>query len=332
MDQIKKLLGSNEATAKWLEHLEAIGEPDFDVVLPPPDDLPSILLQLAVPHDDIGDVVALLPQVEQSPELWWLLRRCAHSLVRTMGAVEGPPEFPWLPTEMGVIHRYFYIYVFLAVLPKVRQFHRSRHISDDVSRFTLADLGRNMAVYRKRFGVGGLYAPFWIMLHFRGAIYELGRLQFERSRINARTAEGLATVGMPYGAGHPTLSVHIPEFYGPMTPTACDASFSRARQFFAEHFPEEKYDIATCHSWLLDTQLAEYLSDQSNIIRFQRRFQIASRPNDSNESIVGFVFGRRLADLENLPQTTTLERAVVGHIKAGQMWHGGAGWLPLTAP
>jgi hypothetical protein len=168
-----------------------------------------------------------------------------------------------------------------------------------------------------------------MMLHFRGAIYELGRLQFERSRLGARAAGVLAAAGLPYGPGHPTLSVHIPEFYGPMTPTACDASFARARQFFAEHFPEEPYDIATCHSWLLDTELARYLPETSNIIQFQRRFNIAYRDNDNNESIVGFVFGRRLAELDDLPQNTTLERAVVAHIRSGQTWHGGAGWLSL---
>jgi hypothetical protein len=37
------------------------------------------------------------------------------------------------------------------------------------------------------------------------------------------------------------------------------------------------------------------------------------------------------AEIDELPQSTSLERAVVSHIVSGQNWHGGAGWLDLTA-
>src|SRR4051812_40699236 len=104
-----------------------------------------------------------------------------------------------------------------------------------------------------------------------------------------------------------------------MTPTACDTSFGRAKAFFAQHFPEVTYDIATCHSWLLDPQLREYLPADANIIQFQNRFQIASRTDNNNdEGIIRFVFGRvDNPPLDELPQRTTLERVIVGHIKSG---------------
>ena len=114
MEEIRKLLSSCQETTTWLEHLEAIGAPDFEVVLPSADELPPVLLELAVPHEDIDDLVAMLPSRERPAELWWLLERCTHSLVREMGRIDGPPRFPVLPESMGVLHRYFYIYVFLA--------------------------------------------------------------------------------------------------------------------------------------------------------------------------------------------------------------------------
>ncbi len=330
VDRIKELLGSDPAMVRWLEHLEAIGAPDFDVVLPPAAELAPVLLDLAVPHEDIDALVAMLPALERSPELWWLLERSAYALVRQMGTVGWPPMFPTLPASLGAIGRYFFVYVFLAVLPHVRAFHRTRGILDDVGRRTLADLGRNMAVHRRRHGDGGLSVPFWLMLHFRGAIYDLGRLQFERARLGNRTGRAIAEAGMPYGPGDPVLGVHIPAFYGPLSPQACDTSFARAREFFARHFPEETYRIATCHSWLLDPGLAEYLPEDANIIRFQRRFQLAHRPEEpDDESILRFVFGRTGPTLDDLPQRTLLERAVVAHLKAGGHWHGGAGWLEM---
>lgn len=90
--------------------MEAIGAPDFAVALPPAAELPAELLRLAVPHHDINDLVALLPTPERSAELWWVLERCAHTLVRSMGSVERPPPFPALPQRMGALRRYFYVY------------------------------------------------------------------------------------------------------------------------------------------------------------------------------------------------------------------------------
>lgn len=329
MKDIRELLGADGETATWLAHLDAVGDPDFDIVLPTADELPPVLLQLAVPHQDINDLVALLPRREDSAGLWWLLGRCTDALVRTMGRIERPLPFPALPPSLGPLHRYFYVYVFVAALPHIRAYHRARGIPDDVSCLTLADLGRNMAVHRQRHGVGGLDVAYWLTLHFRGAIYALGRLQFERARLGNRTGRAITAAGLPYGPGDPALAVHVPEFYGPLSGHACDASFRRAREFFTRAFPEERYDIAVCHSWLLDDQLAAYLPEASNIIQFQRRFRDAYRPGDDDRTILRFVFGRDSPELDELPRRTTLERAIVDHLKAGRHWRGGAGWLRL---
>ena len=81
------------------------------------------------------------------------------------------------------------------MLPHVQAFHRARQIPDDISRLTLADLGRNMATHRRRYGVGGLDTAFWLMLHFRGAMYDLGRLQFQRGTLGNRTGRAIITAG-----------------------------------------------------------------------------------------------------------------------------------------
>jgi hypothetical protein len=329
VDDIRGMLSGEEKTRNWLEYLEGLGEPDVEVALPSAEELPPVLLELAVPHEDIDDLLALRPTRQGTPEIWWLLERCTRSLVRDMGAVEGPPEFPALAQHMGRVGRYFYVYVFVAARPHVQAFHRRRGIPDDVSRLTLADLGRNMAVHRRRYATGGLDLMFWLMAHFRGVIYQLGRLQFQRAKLGTRTGNAVAAAGLAHGPGSPVLEVHIPEFFGPLSPQACDESFARARQFFPRHFPEETYSVAACHSWLLDKQLTEYLPEDTNIIKFQRRFQLAYRPDPHDEDIQRFVFGRDGTDLDQLPRRTTLERAVIDHLKAGRHWTGGAGWLRL---
>lgn len=329
MEQIAEIFQADDKTAELVRRLDAIGPPPFPVELPGVDELAPVLLDLAVPHEDINPLIALRPELARSPELQWLLERCVHALVRRMGEVGELPMLPPLGERLGPIGRYFYVYVFVAMLPHVRAFHRSRGILDEVSRRTLADLGRNMAVHRRRHGEGGLGLFFWSMLHFTGAIYDLGRLQFERRRLGNRTSHAAAEAGLPYGPGSLVLSVHIPDFSGPLSPVACDAAFARAKPFFVRHFPEEPYEVAVCRSWLLDEQLAEYLPADANIVRFQRRFRLAQWPDVDDAGTVLFVFGRETWTLDDLPRRTRLERAVVDHIRNGRHWQGGIGWLTL---
>lgn len=329
MVHVFEILRADDKTADLVRRLEAIGSPPFPVELPGVDELAPVLLDLAVPHEDINPLIALRPQLDASPELSWLLERCVHALTQRMGHVGDLPAFPDLAEQLGPMARYFSVFVFVAMLPHVRAFHRSRGIPDDVSRRTLADIGRNMAVNRMRRGEGGLGVVFWLMRHVTGAIYDLGRLQFERATWGNRSGQAASAAGALVGPGGLVLSVHIPEFSGPLSPAACDAAFARAKPFFARHFPEEPYAVAACWSWLLDEQLAEYLPAESNIVQFQRRFTPAYTPDDDDAGTILFVVGREQWTLDDLPRRTRLERAIGDHIRAGRHWHGGVGWLRL---
>lgn len=340
-DDVTALLPPDEETSRWLEHLAAIDDPDLEVSLPSAEELPRVLLELAVPHQDIDELVTHAPGPTRSPEAWWLLRRCVQVLVRSIGEIDRPPAFRPLAPDLGALQRYFYVYVFVATLPHVRAYHRQLGVPDEVSRLTLTELGRNLAVHRGRHGDGGLASAHWLMFTFRGAVHHLGRLQFQRARLDFLRPEVRSQViasaeadGVGLTDDEPTLAVHIPTFCGPMTPQACDDAFGRATSYFARHFPDEPYRIATCGSWLLDDQLAEYLPADANILAFQRRFTIAHQPEGSDrtdEDILRFVFGRSDPDrLDDLAPRTTLERAIVEHLKAGRHWRGGVGWLDLA--
>lgn len=330
-DLRERFRASDGWTKAWIAQLDAIGEPPFEVMLPPADDLAPLLIDLAVPHEDIDDLIRLRRGLEEQEDVWWLLRRCVHVLVRAMGDLDEPQAFPLLPDELDFMRRWFFIYVFIAAMPHARSYHDAHGISEYVSRHTFADLGRNMAVHRRWYGKGGFGVPFWLMRHTRGILYQLGRLQFERVKIEEPIKGAIAASGADLPPDALALSVHIPEFSGPMSPGACDASFTWAREFFPRHFPDEHYSVAICDSWLLDPQLAEYLPETSNIMRFQRRFHLVP-PNEEHvydDGTVKFVFGEIGADPATLPQRTTLERAVAGHILNGGHWHGGEGWFLL---
>ena len=270
---------------------------------------PVVLDRLAVAPDDAAEIRAGWPSGEWPEELHWLLRRVVALVRADLGGTDWLVPGPWLPRERGPAFRHFYVYVYLALLEDVLAYHARHGVPEPVSWTTLADVGRNLAIDRRMNGEGWPVMLQWLTLHVRGALYELGRLQFHR-------------------APGRELRLHIPRS-GPLTPEACDASFRLARAFFPRHFPSEPYAAVACGSWLLDPTLAEYLPPESNIVRFQRRFELVPGGKDAGEDILRFVFGTLTTPLDRLPTRTALQRAVVTHLRAGGHWQNRTGVLAL---
>jgi len=285
--------------------------------------LPAIFDHLAIAEEDQLEILAAWPSPDIDPDTWRSLERAYRTLVTDMGGFH-PLELPGplLAVESTPLGRYFFAYVYLAALADVRLFHARRGIPDDISWATLGDLGRNLERDRSLLGDGGLRTSGWLTLHFRGAIYELGRLQFNRWRVGPRY------VADSFREGDPALGIHIPES-GPLSPEACDQSLAQARSFFAGHFPETPTRVGICTSWLLDPQLADYLSPDSNVLRFQRRFTLVGEGYDGDADILRFVFHRIAPKIDDLPQRTTLERAIVAHLRARKHWRNRTGWLEI---
>ncbi len=325
---LAQVFKQDDAFTQWIAYLDRTGPPADGVVLPQGANLVRTLRYLEIPEEDIPDIAQTVPSPDASPAMWWVLERAVNSLVLHMGKEEGPPRFGQLQDEDDPQHRYFYVHVFVATLPYTKAYFRERQIPMDVQQASLADLGRNVRVHRKRNGVGGLGVMWWMMLHFRGMIYDLGRLQFERKQLDANSAAIMSEQGVRAGEGDHVLSIHIPDFSGPMTVEACDESIERAQAFFAEHFPDEPVLAGICYSWLLDPQLRDYLRPESNIIRFQDRFTLGPA-GDSNgdESVLRFVFGPLHDDLDSYPQRSSLERGVIANIRAGKHWQFRFGWF-----
>ncbi len=330
-------LGLDAASRPWLDSLEAVGPPPGGVPLPRGDDAAAVLRRLGVAEPDAAAILEALPSAEAQPELWWLLERSYHQLVRSIGAGDaGAGWLPSLPAELGAPGRCFWVFVLLAAVGDVRRWHRERGIPDEVSWGTLADLGRHVARFRRRTGGVGLDSQLWVALGFRGALFALGRLQFTPYRLKSgpggplfwyEAAEADA-IGEGLRPGDPALGIHVPEA-GPLTPEACDRSLGAARAFFAEHLPEHASGVGTCTSWLLDERLADVLPAASNIVRFQARFRIVPGALDADDDILRFVFDRVPASLDDLRPSTELERAIVDHLRAGGHWRLRTGWLRL---
>jgi GNAT domain-containint protein/N-acyltransferase family protein len=294
------------------------------MTLPDTDRAAALLDRLGLDEADRAAMLAARPSPGGTPFLWWRLERAYRQLVTRIGELDVWLHWPRLPAP------YLYPWALACALPEVLDYHAGLGVPAEVSRATFADVGRHLAIGRRVRGRPGLLTPGWLTPHFRGVLFQLGRLQYIRVGDMARLWHDTGLTG-------PGLDLHIPAI-GPLNPPAVEASLTTAVSFFRKHFPDTTNRYAWCNSWLLDPQLAEYLPGNANIVAFQRRFQLLpARPDrpDDDLAVLEFVFLRertplRPGELDRLPQDTALHRAIVTHLRAGRHWYFRPGWLALS--
>ena len=202
----------------------------------------------------------------------------------------GDLEHPWprvladLRDEPGRPMGLLPLLALVASADAVRRFHAARGVPPEVSASGLRDLGQQVSVHRRTYGAFGLHTQGWLVCVWSGAYFWLGRLAFNLTRLDGRWV----------------IDTHIPES-GPLTPESVDDSFARAREVFGTHFADLPAEELHCRSWLLDPQLAEVLPGESNMVRFQRRWELYGDADLGDDDAVFFVFRRR--------DTTTESRA-----------------------
>lgn len=211
---------------------------------------------------------------------------------------------------------------FLRFAPEVLAWHAEHGVEPEVTRATLADVGRHLALHRRETGSFGLSTWWWLCLHMAGGLFALGRLQHQVHRQPHELPGAVA-------AGEWVVGLHVPET-GPLTPEAVDDSLRRVRPFLDRHLPGLDVRTATCTSWLLDPYLREHLPPTSHIGAFARRFTLVGEPEDAPDSALFFTFRTRdTKRLDRLPRSTSLQRVVLDRMEAGGTWQQATGVLRL---
>ncbi|MFI5697287.1 acyltransferase domain-containing protein [Kribbella sp. NPDC051586] len=246
-----------------------------------------------------------------------VVKDLADQIRAAIGKLGSEPEFRMPEDARNSVQAY------LDTVPDIRAFHSGRGIPDDISWASLADLGQQLKVSRRTHGEYSLETHWWLTNFWVGNLYTLGRLQYMLFQV---------TADQPVPGTEPgewIIGVHIPET-GPLTPELVDDSLQQAREFFPRYFPEYPVKTANLWSWLLDPYLLDNLPQDSNMVKFGRRFTPYGTPNDSQDSAIFFTFRTHGTDhLDELPQNTRLQRLVVGRIKDGGTWQSAYGYLKL---
>lgn len=286
-------------------------------------DLPERLELLGFRERDRDDTLTAAATVLQRPADVLLVQATAERLLPAIGVIgdpwDGSLPTPWRAGDAGSPygHGVLELLALLATVDDVRRFHSSRGIGSDDSWRALSDLGQQVFVHRLTFGAYGIHTHDWLRVVWSGALYWLGRMQFNLQRDPV--------------VGDWVLSTHIPRT-GPLGPDEVDTSFDWARRFFATHFGEYAVAAFHCHSWLLDPELAAALPETSNMARFQRRWSLEGEPSVGDDDAVFFTFARRPpVDLMSLPRDTTLQRAILNRLAGGGHWQVLHGRIPVSS-
>jgi hypothetical protein len=240
--------------------------------------------------------------------------------------------------DAGLSGRLLYFYLFVLCAPRTIDFLRAADCPESVIDVTMTVLRQLSRLHEKKWQSLGIETGWWLLPFLRGELVQIGSLWFHRVNLGVGTLspdpwfseEAAAALGVGFRRGDPSIGLHIPEGAA-LDRESLDATFARAREVIASLWPVTQRRLATCQTWMLDPQLNSYLADDSNVLAFQRRFNVISSwaPTwaDGDSSIVEFVFRTPGVALAELPRSTALQRAVHDHIESGGHWFVQPGWL-----
>lgn len=152
---------------------------------------------------------------------------------------------------------------------------------------------------------------WWTTRQAGGHLFRIGNLEYEIKHID----------------GDVLIGIHVPSDVD-FSPLSVDESLAKAKSFFTEYYPELSGAEYRCHSWLLDRHLSGMLSEKSNILSFQKRFEIFDKGEISLE-FIEWLFNTKSKDFSKLPENTSLQRNMKKHLLSGGIIRNAHGRLIL---
>lgn len=177
-------------------------------------------------------------------------------------------------------------------------------------------------------GEWGVFVEFWYAIFFRLQLVRLRRLEYE---IKTYQGEEITVCGSKLCPGDPVIGVHIPSC-GRLDREAREESYRQAYDFFPEYRRDGKL-LLVCESWLLYEKHREFLPPQSNIVDFLDDWEIVKTGESPSFSECWRIFSVKYdGEPDHLIAKTSLQKAIVKHLKAGGKMGYGVGYRAVTAP
>ena len=215
-----------------------------------------------------------------------------------------------------------------AYLPVIYDKYQKKGINDEIFYDTMSDIKIWIDDHKARTNEDGLYELNWIMFHMSMNIFKIGRLQYQKFVWYFKTKYN--NHGVKMGPGDKFINIHIPRG-AKLDYDECVKSLDMAKEFFKEYFPEFPNDRYACHSWLLYSGNKNFMSENSNVLKFASLFEIIEESEDP-ESAYLWIYGKKYKNpeliktrketgnyghLDGLPQNSSLQKNTIDFIKNG---------------
>ncbi len=169
---------------------------------------------------------------------------------------------------------------------------------------TMKCFSRFVGEHHRSLGRYGFDRGFWTTRQIGAKLFRIGQLEYE----------------LKEEEGEKTIDLHIPSD-ARMDMELLDESVAQARAFLTDYFPDWAEESMECESWLLSPVLVSLLPENSNILRFQRAFEMISQdpePDDVLEWVFRLTQGQqKTTPLEALPEQTSLQRSMKAFLLSG---------------
>lgn len=186
-------------------------------------------------------------------------------------------------------YRLRFLYYFCRFACDAHKDYVEKGIEDSVYWDTFSDLTIWCGNCYRDYGEYGLEEYDWLAHHVELQLFRLGRLQFEKTLSEWEILHGKTVI-----------SVHVPQGEK-LEIEACRESVKRGYEFWGKEY------TYLCDSWLLDPKLRKILKEDSNILEFQKMFDVVSIDKESRQAEER-IFIKLEEDPRDYPEDTSLQR------------------------
>lgn len=179
-----------------------------------------------------------------------------------------------------------------------------------------------------KYGINGIRFSqmIWGSYFMKGYLIQIGRLQYEVGVKNFNKLDKY------FEEKHQYIYIHIPRDTH-LNEKDVNESFSLADKYIKKYYPELKNEKLAYYTktWLLSPEVKEILSTNSNILKFQNKFNIIEYEENVND-FLNFVFNKVLGEVNynDLPEKTTLQSELKKRLLNGDKLHLGLGFLDVS--
>lgn len=215
------------------------------------------------------------------------------------------------------------LFTLMYELIPLKKYFDSRNIPNSIFYDSLDDISYRINRFfsiHDEYGVNERDA-LWLRFIYKGEIFDLGSLRFQKFHFTNEEIERQDYDYMPFSdemkkrfpEGDPVINIHI-QTDADLRPEKIDESFELAHDFFTTYFPEHKYTIFTCRTWMLYPPTREILPPDSNITSFANRFEIIATNQNTKQALDRIYETSNLDDIAKMEKTTSLAEVAYKHL------------------